>query len=609
MMRKKRVIPVVLALTLVLPSFLVDATQTTSTSVDKVVAEKVDGMLASKDEVVYANLHANGQLKEIYVVNILDVTKAGVILDNGNYSSIKNLTDLSDLEQIDDTVLIDAPVGKFYYQGNMTGQLPWDIKVAYLLDGTPISPEELAGKDGHVEIQVFTDANQNAGSVFFENYMLQVSLTLDPDTFTNIDAGDGMVANVGKNKQITFTVMPNKDAKLEIQADALDFELQGIEIAAIPMSMSIDTPDIDDMTEDMNTLTKAIKELNDGVGELKDGVAELNDGVKSLKDGSAQYRDGMSSIDNASTELVDASAAINEALATISQSLSDSDGMDLSELKNLPGGLSQIASGLNETAKGLSTLRENYAIVYKTLDGAIMAIPQYQISEQDIQGLYLSGANKTVVDQLVETYAAALTARGTYTAVKEGFDAVDSTLKQVSGSITEMGSTLTTIANGLSSSLENMGDDNSLAQLQEGLATLSTNYKEFHAGLMSYTGGVGELSSSYNELHAGIVELSGGTVELAEGVSELHDGTHELYDATKDLPDQMQEEIDNMIADYDRSDFEPVSFVSSNNEKINSVQFVIKTESIKKEETETSLVEVEEEKGFWARLLNLFSRG
>ena len=75
--------------------------------------------------------------------------------------------------------------------------------------------------------------------------------------------------------------------------------------------------------------------------------------------------------------------------------------------------------------------------------------------------------------------------------------------------------------------------------------------------------------------------------------------TDELYQETKDLPDQMEEEINQMISEYDKSDFKPVSFVSVNNEKVYSVQFVIKTESIQKEEQETKKAEPEKEKGFW----------
>ena len=102
-MRKKQIMLVTLASMLVLPSFLVEASQNNRTT------ENINGELLSKDEVVYATLNANGELNEIYVVNTLDVTKAGTIIDYGTYSSLKNLTDLSELEQGDQQVQIEAP--------------------------------------------------------------------------------------------------------------------------------------------------------------------------------------------------------------------------------------------------------------------------------------------------------------------------------------------------------------------------------------------------------------------------------------------------------------------------------------------------------------------
>jgi len=69
----------------------------------------------------------------------------------------------------------------------------------------------------------------------------------------------------------------------------------------------------------------------------------------------------------------------------------------------------------------------------------------------------------------------------------------------------------------------------------------------------------------------------------------------------------MQEEIDEMISQYDKSDFDPVSFVSEENDEItNSVQFVIQTDSIQPEEDTEEAEEEEENEGFWDRLLNLF---
>ena len=40
-----------------------------------------------------------------------------------------------------------------YYQGNITKELPVDMKITYTLDGKTVSPEELAGQSGQVTIR------------------------------------------------------------------------------------------------------------------------------------------------------------------------------------------------------------------------------------------------------------------------------------------------------------------------------------------------------------------------------------------------------------------------------------------------------------------------
>ncbi len=596
MMRTKQILFAALGLMIFLPSFLSYG-----------AAAEAEGKITSKDEVVYATLKSNGELEDIYVVNTLEVVKAGELIDYGKYSSVKNLTDLSELDQNGQVVQINAPEGKFYYQGNMEDntELPWDIEISYLLDGREVVASELAGKEGHVEIKINTAANEKADSVYFENYLLQISLQLS-NSYQNIEADGGMVANAGKNKQITFTVMPGQEESLSAEADVADFEFSGIDIAAVPSTLPIDTSEMENMTDDMSALSDAIRELNNGVAELKKGVSELNDGAASLRDGSAKYKNGMSELSGSSSQVVAASSSIGDALKKINSSLSQGSAeMDVSSLSELPGGLTQLANGLNQAADGLSELRKNYSEAYRALDGAIKGIPDHQLSEEEIAGLLSSGADANVVNKLVDTYKSAQKVKGTYVQVQKAFAAVDPTLNQVSGSVKEMSGNLTTIANELSASLEDM-DMGALGELQKGLSTLSSNYGEFHSGLVSYTKGVSELSSSYSQLHSGIAGLSGGTSELNKGVGELHNGTSELHQETKDLPEQMQQEINEMIKEYDKSDFEPVSFVSAKNEKVTSVQFVIKTEAVEKEDQETKQAKPEKKKGFWDLLLELF---
>ncbi|NLP52416.1 YhgE/Pip domain-containing protein [Bacillus sp. RO1] len=600
MMRKKKVLYVTLAGMLFLPSFLGNASE---------VYAKDQRNVRTKEEVVYATLKANGDLGPIYVVNTLEVAKAGEILDFGEYKTVKNLTDMTKLEKEGERVVADVEQeGKFYYQGDLEEgtELPWDVTVTYLLDGREVEPEELAGESGHVEVQVETAANNNVPSVFYENYLLQISLTL-PNTYKNIEASSGgMQANVGKNKQITFTVMPGKEEQLRVEADVENFEFNGVEIAAVPSSLPIDTTGTEGMTDDMAELSDAIGQLNDGVGQLEDGVSELNNGAAKLRDGSAQYKNGINQLSGSSSELVGASSSIKEALGTINQELSaGAADVDLSSLTELPAGLRELAKGLNDTADGLVKLQENYAGAYASLDGAITEIPAGDLSEEEIAGLYESGADPAVVDKLAANYAAAQKVKGTYAQVREAFAAVEPSLRQVDGAVRGISGTLTTIADELSASLEET-DLSGLAELTKGMETLAANYSQFHSGLVNYTNGVGELSTSYSQLHTGLIGLTDGTSELSSGVNELSEGTEELYSETKDLPAKMQAEVDKMIQEYDKSDFKPVSFVSEENEKVTSVQFVIKTEAIKMEEKKMKEAEPEKKKGFWTLLKELF---
>src|SRR5699024_10818490 len=97
----------------------------TSVSADDTVAQKSDsksdtGKYSTKDEVIYGNLDVSGNVKDMYVVNNFNVTEPGLLVDYGDYSHVRNLTDLSDIEQMNhDEVHFQADETNFYYQGNL----------------------------------------------------------------------------------------------------------------------------------------------------------------------------------------------------------------------------------------------------------------------------------------------------------------------------------------------------------------------------------------------------------------------------------------------------------------------------------------------------------
>ncbi|MGN8644538.1 YhgE/Pip domain-containing protein [Gracilibacillus sp. HCP3S3_G5_2] len=559
----------------------------------------------AKDEVIYTTLSSSGEELDMYVVNSFEVKEPGEFVDYGEYSSVKNLTDLSDISNEGDEVSFTASEDSFYYQGNLDNKpLPWEFSIRYQLNGKELEPEEMLGQDGHFKLEIESSANEDVDPIFFDNYLVQISITLDGGLYQNIEAEEATIANAGKNKQVTFTVMPEQEENFLLEADVTDFELEAIEITAVPSSMSIDSPDIDGVTDDFETLADATAEIDNGVGELVNGITELNSGVSSLREGSGDYQEGINQVSDGSDELMSGSQSINRALQTMKDSI-DQD-VEAGDFSTLQDGLKQMAEGLKDASEGLTELQQNYENAYQAVEDAIDNIPTHQISEKDIEALVHSGADAEVIDKLVETYEAAQTAKGTYQQVREAFAAVSPTLEEVSNAQNEIATSLETIADQIAAASEGIDIQEGLKELQEGLTALSDNYTDFHGGLEEYTSGVEELSHAYQDLHNGIVELEDGTAELEDGAGELHEGTTELADSTSDLPDQMQDEIDEMINDYDKSDFEAVSFVSEKNENIQSVQFVIKTEGITKDEQEEDEEVAEEEKSFWQRLVDLF---
>lgn len=605
-MRFKRITAMFLAFLLVLGTVPVSAEEDGTSSDEKTDEEK--GSYSEKHEVVYATLDPAGEQQEMYVVNNFNIEDQGTIIDHGPYTNVQNLTDLTAVEQKDERIEITAKEEEFYYQGTLEGKpLPWDINVSYQLDGETMHPEELVGKDGHLQIKIDTAKNENAEEIFFNNYLMQITLQLDSAVYENIDAPEGTVANAGKNRQVTFSVMPEKEGSFTLSADVTDLEMEGIEFAAIPSSMSIDAPEAGGMKNDMNSLSDATAEINRGVGELQNGIAELNDGAASLYEGSEQYKSGIQGLSNQSSELVEGSATIKKSLQQMSGSVESGSGeMNLSDFAKMEDGLRQIAGGLEETGESLTNLKNQYNKAHQALSKSIDAIPDYQISEEDIKALHESGADKEVVDKLAQTYKTSRTAKETYANTQESFNAIGPALDKSAGSLNEMSGRLHTMADQVGNSLDNMDLGESMEQLQQGLQALSSSYNDFHEGLTGYTSGVDEVADSYGGLHSGIAGLSDGTTELNNGAVELHNGTSELASSTSDLPGKMETEIDQMVEEYDKSDFEPVSFVSSKNEKVGSVQFVIKTESLKKVEEEQEGQGEEEEKNFWDRFLDLF---
>ncbi len=565
--------------------------------------------IKSKDEVIYAVLSTGGSVDAIYAVNHFVLSKMGHITDYGNYLSAHNLTDASVIQNDNSSVSFYTESNNFYYQGNMASlELPWIFDISYSINGESLSAKEIAGKSGNLEILLKSSKNPVVNEVFYDNYMLQISLTLDSTKVGDIIAHGASVVSAGTNRIVAYTVLPGEEAELTLQATVRDFEMAGIDITAIPFQMDFDLPDTNAFIGDFELLADSVSALNDGIGELSSGIADMKSGAVGIFDGSSAIKKGLEELNGNNVKLTDASSKIKDALSQITSILDSSlDTINFDDLALLAQGLVQISEGLIDASSGLDSLDENFSLAYSALDNAIQNIPDTAITQEQIFALYaqISPDQYDLIDELVAQYTAAQTVKGTYYQIKEAFDAVGLVSENLSSSLHVIAVTLDNMATEFSASLNDLDLSNQLGALLDGLTELDGNYSYFHDGLKGYFDGVSKLAGSYTDFHKGLVSIGTGFIALDNGASDLNDGMGKLNSETSKLPETVQEKIEEMLDQYSGSGFKPVSFTSSQNENVELVQFVFKCEGISKPEAPKNEMVVESET-FWDRLVALF---
>ena len=249
----------------------------------------------AKEEVIYIMTDAAGGVKSVEAVNIFG---KGEVTDYGDYSEVKMLNSTDAIEQSGDKVSFNADQDKIYYQGTMeNAQIPWNIKITYKMDGKEVAPEDLAGASGALTIHVAITENDKCNDTFYDNYALQAAFTLDTNKCENIVADGATLANVGADKQISYTVLPGKGLSADITADVTDFEMDAATLNGVKLNLNVDIDD-DELMDQVDEIMDAAKDLNDGASELSDGSSDLLDGSDSLMDGAQALFDGVDSLDD-----------------------------------------------------------------------------------------------------------------------------------------------------------------------------------------------------------------------------------------------------------------------------------------------------------------------
>ena len=504
---------------------------------------------STKEEVIYANLDASGTVTGVYAVNSFAVQAGDTVTDHGSYTAVRNMTTTDPLEHSGDTVTAAvAEDGKLYYEGTMdtATALPWLVKLTYTLDGAEIAPEELGGKSGALTIRLQVSRNPDCTGDFFDQYALQVTMTLDTDRAQNIVADGATMANVGSNKQLSYILLPGSDSDVTVTADVTDFAMNAISLNGVKLRLNLDL-DGADLTGMLDRLQSGSVQLDDGANALADGIAQMQtalngvsastDQLTTLLDASTQIQNGIAQLDAGAAQL-DEQVSYDAYKAILKEN-----GLDLDQLKD---GNAKAMEQLEQLARVMPQLKD----VILLLKGSSANI--------DAMETYLN----TVHDGVAQLHAGSSTLNSQY-------GQFDAGVRQLANALTGM-----------------LGN---LSVLTDGVNQLASQYGQLDSGLNAYTDGVAQLKAGVQQLTDGAAQLTAGTGELRSNVSGI------------DMGDQ----LDSLLAGLNGSS-EVESFTSAENTDVSAVQFALQTVAIEAPapaaEPEAAPVALT----FWQKLLKLF---
>lgn len=546
----------------------------------------------SKEESVYVKADASGNVKKTTVSEWLKNPEKGTISDTSELKDIKNVKGDETFETgSNNNVSWKSEGNDIYYQGTIDKELPVDVKVSYKLDGKSISPKDLKGKSGKVEIQFSYDnkskqtVNVNGEDVeMYTPFTMVSAMMLSSDEYSNVSVENGKLISDGDKKIVVGVAFPGLANDLNLKDLDMDID--------IPETVTI-TADVKDATVG-TSITMASAELMNEFGlndidsfdDLQDSIDDLEDATNQLVDGSKEAADG-------SKELADGAGTLNDGAGTLASGAGTlADGVNILNEKSgtLVSGVNTLASGVGTYTAGVASIAKNSQLIsdnMQSLQGGVNKLEE-QIAAQATQGLGEIKTNinnaKTGVDQINSAITTSLGegkpgVQGILSNASQALTGADVTIDQNDVNVTVNSVSLknsesvnkiiedsalsddekNALKNAINSAItkDNMNIEYKVELNENGNSKLNSAQQKIATanGLVTTANGaLSQLSDTMNTISGGLSALAGengigqleaafakngsvdqGFEQLGQGVSELAAGTQALADGAAEL--------------------------------------------------------------------------
>lgn len=531
----------------------------TSATASPPTLEKVQNDIASqKSETVYVSLDHNGYAKDISVVNVFPQTGTRVV-DYGTYQKISNLSNaLEPLIQGDKISFNLSTEGDwsepFYYEGQLGKvELPWIITLNYLLDGKAMNANQIAGKTGKLNMMIQVQQNPDSPVFFRDNYLIQILIPFNMKSVSHLSAPEASQMIAGSTNYLSYIVLPQDSQSFVLSASIHDFEMEAIEFTALkinPLSIKLEDQGISSLALLVNgweEIYQAMEKTRNATMESEDALKLFNQEISAMALNATLLAQGLQQYEQASLDLSRDIPRLSQGSLQINQALAD-----------LAKGSKELGTAYLEMEQGLGKILE----------------PKEKLRE--IAAKYFFSPNEEV-----QTMAFAIAAM------------LNGTEKLHAG-IMEANTHYETMSNGfveLSDAFNPMNQG--ISQMAEGLPMM------MQEGQVLFQGSIALMN--------GIPELSQGLDEFYQGFRQLPSGISQLYDAQGQILTSMHAVENTMSGIFNSEDKgKCISFVSPEKNKVDSVQFIMRTQAIKAPKIAIEDVKQSRKMSFWQKLKALF---
>lgn len=549
----------------------------------------------TKQESVYAIAGADGVITEITVADWLQDSGLvnGSIKDNSELTDITNVKGDESFSQSDSSVEWTLSGQDIYYQGRTTKELPVSMKISYTLDGVPMSPQDMPGKSGKLEMHVvYTNHSKQMKEIggkkraVYTPFIMITGMILPSDHFSNVSIDNGRVINDGSNNIVVGMGLPglveslgldgdaadNIPAEFTVKAEVVDFSIGNTFTFGSPSLMNeIDLDDVesldeledklDDLTDAAGKLVDGSDELADGMqtydekmGELKasikkynkEGVKEITKGIRTLAKGGTKLVGGVKEYTDGVTELANGTKSYVAGADQIAKGNSDL----YAAVKGLPAQIKTFHTGLTTYTGNVDKMgaKENVTKLkagtkavsdgISSVNDAVKGLKGLQTQEKQlVAGLKAKLAAAGVADEeintMIGTMEQLLAGEDQYISGLDESTGADSTLKQGADAVAANVATVMDGLNTLSSNSSTLTDAS--GQLNTQVPVLVANIKKLKEGGETLTANDKKLNAGANKLIKAGKTMKKSVKKLNKGMSTLNKGGKSLGRSTEQL--------------------------------------------------------------------------